>query len=121
MIFIGLLLLTNSAFACPDVAGFYPRCHSLKGTLVEVYDMEVSQTHNEILMTATHPRTRERSTDKFQFSGNTWCESHEIKIWRDLGRTGNLLAIIKKEKNKLIIHKSGYISGNKFEDTLICE
>lgn len=111
------LLFSSKVFACVDLQGFYVSCQSVKGTLVEVYDLEIQQNTSSLFMTATHPMTHERSTDTLPI---TSCTSKAITIHKTFPQ-GFMNVTLSRMNEQLLIHKSGEISGQSFQDALICQ
>lgn len=109
------LLLSTSAFACPNLSGSYGRCTSITTGEVTSLDLVISQSVSGSVttytVTSTDPETYERTTTIFKADGEvvsqtmtdpesgmsfdvqtrTYCQSTDLKVDMELYYQGERL------------------------------
>lgn len=144
-----LVLISTSAFACPNLAGKYTMCVSSTGQTSGSSDVTVTQeikggiTHYTV--TGTDLENNETSTMTYIADGKTKIESStdpETGMTMTLKNTttcigqtvkivaipeiqnqqvGSMTVILSKKDGKMIEQYSGNIFGQTVSDTVICE
>lgn len=144
-----LVLISTSAFACPNLAGKYKACRSTTGQSTNTIDIEMTQTTKNGITTfkmiSTDLETNERMTETYIADGKTKIEENKdpetgiiiktrttttcmgdaVKIILvpeiEAQEVGNMTAMLTKVNTQMIQKMSGQIFGERIEDTVICE
>lgn len=146
---IAALLISVSAFACPDLSGTYTVCRSQTGNTSGSTDMVITQaiqnkvTHYSI--TSTDPDTNERKTEVYKADGKLVSEtvtdpdsgmsltmssmvkcvnntvSLNMKVAMGGQQVANVTSVLSKSGKQLTTKTTGTNFGETVSETVICE
>lgn len=143
----GLLLISFSALACPDLSGSYPLCRSTTGGTAGSRDMVISQKMengittyilsyleedsqervSEVIIADGEVRTHtgESESGPLQASTKASCQGEKLIYHSNLSvQDGEIAAIngtVVKSGQSLIQEMNGHIFGSPVSDQIICE
>jgi uncharacterized NAD(P)/FAD-binding protein YdhS len=147
---IAALVLSTSAFACPDISGKYAVCRSQTGNSAGSTDMVITQSvANKVTtysVTSTDTETNERATETFKADGKTVSNTQTdpdsgmtlqlattvscvgtsaVKINMIVNFNGeqaaNIVQTISKSGKTLTMKATGNNMGEEINETVICE